>query len=222
MAGPLPRSLVTSPEILDYVAAHSDPADAVLRSLTEETATLGGVSRMQIGSDQSAFLTMLTRLTGARRAIEIGTFTGTSALAIGRGLPDDGRLLCLDVNDRWTSIGRRHWEMAGVSDRIELRLGPALDTIAAFGAGDGPFDLAFVDADKPNYLAYVHALVPHLRAGSLVAVDNTLWDGRVVDPAANDADTAAIKAFNDAVVADDRFDTVLTTIGDGVTLLRVR
>jgi caffeoyl-CoA O-methyltransferase len=221
MATSLPRSLVTSPEILEYVATHSEPPDEVLRSLTEETAALGGVSRMQIGSDQSAFLTMLTRLTGARRAVEIGTFTGTSALAIARGLPDDGRLLCLDVNDRWTSIGRRHWEMAGVAGRIELRLGPALDTIAAFGPDDGPFDLAFVDADKTNYLAYVQALVPHLHVGSLVAVDNTLWDGRVVDPAANDADTAAIKAFNDAVVADDRFDTVLTTIGDGVTLLRV-
>ena len=151
----------------------------------------------------------------------MGTFTGYSALAIARALPDDGRLLCLDVSEEWTSIGRRYWAEAGVGDKIELRIGPGLDTLRALPV-DERFDVAFIDADKPAYLDYVAELVPRLRHGGLMMVDNTIWSGTVADPEVSDDTTVAIRDFNDAVAADPRVTCVVLPIGDGLTLLRKR
>src|SRR5262249_20750807 len=153
--------------------------------------------------EQGAFMTILTRLLGARSAIEIGTFTGYSALCIARGLADGGRLLCCDINEEWTAIAKEYWARAGVADRIELRIAPALEALATLPA-DPVIDLAFIDADKENYADYFEALLPRLRPNGAILVDNTLWSGAVVDPGRNEASTAAIRAFNDMVAADDR------------------
>ncbi len=215
------RSFRLSSEIHDYLIAHGTRPDTVLHDLTEETNALGGVARMQISPEQGAFMTMLTSLMGARHAIEIGTFTGYSSLCVARGLPPEGRLLCCDQSDEWTSIARKYWDRGGVADKIELRVGPALDTLDALPA-EPTFDLAFIDADKTNYLNYLDRLTPRLRTGGLILVDNVLWSGRVLDDDANDADTAAIKRFNDHVAADPRFEVVMLPVGDGLSLIRPR
>ncbi len=214
-------SIGLSAELTAYLVDHSSPLDAVQRSLIEVTGELGEVAGMQIAPEQGAFMTMVTRLTQARRAIEVGTFTGYSALSIARGLPPDGQLLCCDVSEEWTSIARRHWERSGLSDRIDLRLGPALDTLQALPA-DPPFDLAFIDADKVNYASYYQELMRVVRPGGLIMVDNVLWSGRVLDPDEGDTDTRAIAAFNDMVAGDDRVETVMLPVGDGLSLIRVR
>jgi caffeoyl-CoA O-methyltransferase len=175
---------------------------------------------MQIAPEQGAFLTILTRLIGARQAVEVGTFTGYSALSIARGLPTGGRLLCCDVNEEWTSIGRRYWAEAGLSDRIELRLGPAVDTLAALPAGVS-LDLAFIDADKPNYGRYYDEILCRLRPNGVILVDNVLWHGAVVDDS-HDANVDAIRAFNDRIAGDDRVEAVMLPISDGLTLIRKR
>jgi caffeoyl-CoA O-methyltransferase len=216
-----PKSFLLSPELAEYLVAHGTPPDAVQEALIEETATLGAVAGMQIAPEQGAFLTVLTQLIGARRAIEIGTFTGYSALCIARGLPADGRLVCCDVSEEWTAIGRRAWGAAGVADRIDLRIAPALQTLAALPA-DTTFDLAFIDADKPNYSNYFEALLPKMRDNGAILVDNVLWDGRVVKPDADDENTVAIRAFNDQLANDTRVDTVMLPIADGLTLARKR
>jgi caffeoyl-CoA O-methyltransferase len=216
-----PKSFLLSSELADYLVSHGTPPDAVQEALIEETATLGAVAGMQIAPEQGAFLTVLTRLIGARRAIEIGTFTGYSALCIARGLPPDGRLVCCDVSDEWTAIGRRAWGTAGVADRIDLRIAPALETLAAL-PDDTRFDLAFIDADKPNYANYFEALLPKMRTNGAILVDNVLWDGRVVKADADDENTVAIRAFNDKVAIDERVDTVMLPIADGLTLARRR
>ncbi|MFN8052055.1 MAG: class I SAM-dependent methyltransferase [Acidimicrobiales bacterium] len=216
------RNGVIDDEVAHYAAAHSTPPDDVQQHLVEETeAATGAYSGMQIGGDQGVFMEILARAVGARSAIEIGTFTGYSSLAVAKGMGPDGRLLCCDVSEEWTAIARDHWERAGVSDRIDLRIAPALDTLEALDA-DVRFDLAFIDADKVSYLAYLEALVPHLDPGALVLVDNTLWSGRVFDDSVDDPDTVALRAFNEAVAADDRFTVVVLTIGDGVTMLQRR
>lgn len=211
------RSIEMTSELFDYVVSHSttDPIYEQIRAETLEAT--GGSAGMQIGQDQFALLTLLTRLTKARLAIEVGTFTGTSSVAIAKGLGDDGKLICCDINDEWTAIARRHWETAGLTDRIELRLGPASETIAALPA-EPPIDLAFIDADKGGYVDYYEALLPRLRSGGLLIADNTLWSGRVADPSEQDDDTEAIRRFNDRVTADKRCETVILAIGDGVTL----
>ncbi len=214
-----PKSFLLTPDLADYLVAHGTPPDALQRDLIAETAALGAVAGMQIAPEQGAFLTLLTRAVGARRAIEIGTFTGYSALCIARGLPDGGRLLCCDVSEEWTAVGRRYWDKAGVGDRIELRIGPGLDTLAQL-RDDDVFDLAFVDADKPNYANYFDALVPHIRPNGLLLVDNVLWHGAVVDPKADDDNTKAIRAFNDKIAADPRVETVMLPVADGLTLAR--
>ncbi len=216
-----PKSFLLSSELADYIVSHGTPPDGVQQALIKETAALGAVAGMQIAPEQGAFLTVLTRLIGARRAIEIGTFTGYSALCIARGLPDDGRLLCCDVSEEWTAVGKRAWATAGVADRIDLRIAPALETLAALPA-DAQFDLAFIDADKPNYANYFDALLPKMRTNGAILVDNVLWDGRVVKPDADDENTVAIRAFNDKVTRDDRVDTVMLPIADGLTLARKR
>lgn len=200
-----------------YLVAHSSPPDELVRRLRAETATLGGVSRMQISTDEGAFLTIVARLVGARRAVEVGTFTGYSAICIARGLAPGGHLLCCDVSVEWTDIARRYWAEAGLSDTIELRLGPAAETLRALP--DQPaFDLAFIDADKAGYATYWAEIVPRIRAGGAIVVDNVLQGGRVADPAANDDQTAAVRLFNDLVVADDRVHAAMLPIRDGVTL----
>ncbi len=200
-------------ELHDYMVAHGTPLDEIATDLVAETRQLGEVSGMLTTADQAALLTMLTRLISARRAVEIGTFTGFSALAISRGLPDDGQLICLDASEEWTSIGRRYWERAGVASRIELRIGDGHELAAAL---DGEFDLAFVDADKPGYIDYFERLVPLIRPNGLLLFDNTLAGGRVVD---SDGPVDR-KEFNEHIAKDDRVDVVMLGIGDGLTLVR--
>lgn len=203
------------------MVAHSAPPDDVLRELAAETARrFPGPSGMQIGPEQGAFLTLMTRLVGARRALEVGTFTGYSAICIARGLADGGRLTCCDVSDEWTSVARSYWQRAGVADRIDLELRPALETLRALPA-EAVYDLTFIDADKAGYVSYWEEVVPRTRPGGVILVDNTLASGRVIDPAVADADVP-VRAFNEQVRADDRVDLVLLSIGDGVTLARKR
>jgi len=176
---------------------------------------------MQIGDDQGQLLTMLARLIGARRAVEVGTFTGYSSICIARGLAEGGSLLCCDISAEWTEIGRRAWDAAGLADRIELRIAPALDTLQALPR-TADIDLVFIDADKPGYAAYWAELVPRVRPGGLLLADNVLWSGRIADPEAADANTTALRAFNDMVAADDRVETVVLTAFDGLTIARRR
>ncbi|WP_202879291.1 O-methyltransferase [Nocardioides cynanchi] len=211
---------IVSPAINDYLLAHSEPADDVLRDLAEEThRELAGQSGMQISHDEGELLTMLVRLVGARRAVEVGTFTGYSSICIARGLPDDGHLLCCDVSEEFTSVARRYWERAGLAGRISLELGPALETLRALPPGRD-LDFAFIDADKTGYAAYFEEIVTRVRPGGLVVLDNMLRDGRVLEPR-ND-DDRAIHALNEALLADDRVDVVLLPVRDGVSLARVR
>jgi caffeoyl-CoA O-methyltransferase len=215
------RSDWLRPELEDYVTAHSAGPDDVLRDLAAETASaFPDAAEMQIGPEQGVFMTMVTRITGVRRALEIGTFTGYSSICIARGLADGGQLTCCDVSDEWTSVARRYWQRAGLADRIELYLRPALETLRALPAG-ATFDLAFIDADKPGYIGYWDEVVPRIRAGGVILVDNTLASGRVADPAIA-ADRVPVRAFNDHALADDRVDLVLLSIGDGVTMARKR
>jgi|SRR5579884_1750921 predicted O-methyltransferase YrrM len=216
------RRYVASDAIEDYVWSQTRESP-VARRLREETARLPQAG-MQIGPDQAALLALLVRSIGARRCLEIGTFTGMSALAVAAALPVDGRLVCCDVSEEWTAVARRYWAEAGVAARIELRLAPALETLDALLAADGAgqYDFAFIDADKTNYDAYYEACLRLLRAGGLIALDNMLWSGRVADPAEHDADTAALRALNAKIHADARVDCVLLTVGDGVMLVRKR
>ena len=222
MADPDRRTLDVTAELFDYLVAHGTPPDDAYEAIRAETvAATGGFARMQIGPDQYALLTLLARLVGTRLAVEVGTFTGTSALAIARGLEPGGTLVCCDISEEWTGIARRHWADAGVADRIDLRLAPATETLAALPA-DPPVDFAFIDADKGGYVDYYEALVPRLRPGGLLVADNVLWSGAVVDASRTDGDTEAIRRFNDHVLADDRCDRVMLAVGDGITLLRKR
>jgi predicted O-methyltransferase YrrM len=216
------RHLAITDRIEDYVLAHTHESE-VARRLRAETATLPQ-ARMQIGPDQAAFLALLVRSLGARKCLEIGTFTGYSALAVAAALPTDGKLICCDISEEWTAMGRRYWAEAGVAARIDLRLAPALDTLNELlaNAGSGQFDFAFIDADKTGYDSYYEACLILVRAGGLIALDNMLWSGRVADPLQHDADTDAIRALNAKIHADSRVDAVLLTVGDGVMLVRKR
>ena len=195
----------------------------VLRRLREETAALPE-SRMQIAPEEGAFLALLVRILDARKVLEIGTFTGYSSTAMALALPADGRIICCDLSKEWTDVARRAWADAGVADRIDLRLGPALDSLEQlFAAGEeGSFDLAFIDADKANYAGYYEAAVRLVRQGGVIAIDNVLWSGRVADPGVNDEDTNAIRALNDAIASDDRVDIAMLPLADGLTLARIR
>jgi caffeoyl-CoA O-methyltransferase len=214
------KFLPLTPDLYRYVVAHSaPPADDLLHELAAETAALGPESRMQIAVEQGAFLTMLARLMGARRAVEVGTFTGYSAICLARGLADDGRLLCCDVSDEWTAIARRYWVRAGLGDRIELRLGPAIETLRALPATP-EIDLAFVDADKAGYGAYYDELLPRLRPNGLIVFDNALWGGSVVD--STNPSAVALRGLADRVHGDPRVDAVLLGVADGLLLTRKR
>jgi caffeoyl-CoA O-methyltransferase len=200
-----------------YVVDHSEPLDAVQTALVTRTAELGPPSGMQIGPEQAQLLTILVRMLNAKRAVEVGTFTGFSSIAIARGLAPGGTLLCCDVSEEWTTIARNAWQQAGLDDRIELRLAPAAETLKSLPQ-DEPIDFAFIDADKSSYWTYYSELITRLRPGGVIAVDNVLWSGKVADPTTGDEDTEALKEFNDRLVADERVDVVLLPVGDGVTL----
>ncbi|MEV1332765.1 O-methyltransferase [Micromonospora costi] len=214
------KSIPLTDELHAYLVGHGSPPDEVVRDLAEETRSLlPAQASMQVAPEQAAFLTFLTRLIGARQAVEVGTFTGLSSLAIARGLPDGGRLTCFDISEEYTGIARRYWARAGVDDRIELRIGPAGDTLRKL-PHERYLDLAFIDADKTGYPIYWAELVPRMRPGGVIAVDNVLRGGRVIAP--QSADDRAIAAFNDEVLADVRVDAVMLPVADGLTLARVR
>jgi predicted O-methyltransferase YrrM len=214
---------VNPPEIERYVREQTlRETEAQLR-LRRETAALPD-ARMLLAPEVGGLLALLVRLIGARRVLELGTFTGYSALAMALALPADGRILCCDVSEEWTAIARRHWKAAGVADRIELRLAPAAETLAALvrDGRAGTFDLAFVDADKASYPDYYEACLSLLRAGGVVVFDNTLWGGAVADESVTDADTVAIRTLNRRIRADARVDACLLAMGDGATVVRKR
>lgn len=216
-----PRSFLLDEDLWRYVVDHSLKVDPVLARLTERTQELGGPAGMQIGPDQQAFLSMLTRFAGVTNAVEVGTFTGTSALCLARGLAPGGRLVCCDVNEAWTAIAREAWAEAGVDDSIDLRLGPAAETLAAM-APDPVVDLAFIDADKGGYIDYYDELVPRLRPGGWIVADNTLWGGRITEAAPDDDATRALRAYNAHVAVDDRVATVVLSVADGLTISQKR
>ena len=216
------RSFPVTDEIRSYAVTHGTwRPDGVVRELQARTAELGDPAGMQIGDDQGQLLTMLARLVNARRAVEVGTFTGYSSLCIARGLAEGGSLLCCDVSAEWTEIGQRAWAAAGLADRIELRIAPAIDTLRALPLA-ADIDLVFIDADKPSYAAYWDELVPRVRPGGLLLADNVLWSGRITDPEATDANTTALRAFNDVVASDDRVEAMVLTAFDGLTIARRR
>jgi predicted O-methyltransferase YrrM len=222
MLGGMSRSLL--PEAVErYVTQDIARETKVQKKLRAETARLSEAG-MQIGADQAALLALLARLIGTKMAIEIGTFTGYSALVVATALPARGRLFCCDINEEWTAIARRYWKEAGVGDRIELRLAPALKTLAALRSEHGAeaFDFAFIDADKSSYDAYYEACLDLIRPGGLIALDNMLWSGDVADPKVHDADTDALRALNAKIRDDGRVDACLLTVGDGVMLARKR
>jgi len=214
-----PKSFLLTAELASYLVGHGSPPDTLQLALIDETAALGPIAGMQVSPEQGAFLTLLTRLIGARSAVEVGTFTGYSALCIARGLPADGHLLCCDVSEEWTAIARRAWDAGGVADRIELKIAPGADTLRALPREE-TIDLGFIDADKPGYPVYYEELLARLRPNGVLLVDNVLWGGRVTQADADDDNTKAIKAFNDMVAADDRVEAVMLPISDGLTLCR--
>jgi caffeoyl-CoA O-methyltransferase len=213
---------IVDPAVSDYLLTHCTPPDALLRELAAETArAFPGPAGMQVSHDEGELLTMLTRLVGARRAVEVGVFTGYSSICIARGMPADGHLLACDVSEQWTSVARSYWKRAGLEDRIELRLGPALDTLRALPA-EPVLDLAFIDADKGNYPLYYEELIVRLRPGGLIILDNVLRGGEVADPAAQDGGTVAMRRLNDLIAGDGRAESVMLPVRDGVTLVRKR
>jgi len=217
------RTLTLDDTLYDYLQSVSLREPDVLLRLRQETARLP-MARMQISPEQGQFMAFLVRLMGARSCLEVGTFTGYSALACALALPADGELVALDISDEWTSIGRRYWDEAGVGARIHLQLGPAGESLRRLrrAGREGSFDFMFIDADKPGYADYVEQGFHLLRPGGLIAVDNVLWSGRVADPAAADPDTAALRDLNAQLHADQRFDLTMIPVGDGLTLLRKR
>ena len=210
-----------TPELYAYVLAHNPPQDDVLRDLAKETAALGPISMMQIAEEQGALLTMLARLVGARRAVEVGTFTGYSAISIARGLATGGHLLCCDVSEQWTSVARRYFKLANLEDRITLKIAPALDTLRVLPNSE-PIDLAFIDADKTSYRAYYEEILPRLSPNGVIVFDNVLWMGAVVDQTNTSDDTKAIRELNDFLACDQRVDAVMLPVSDGITLVRRR
>ncbi len=214
------RSEQLSEALHEYVVAHSSPPDQLLLDLAQETLRLFGADAgMQIGPEQGTFMRLLAQVTGARRALEVGTFTGYSAICVARGLGTDGRLLCCDVSEEFTTVARTYWQRAGLADRIELRLAPAAQTLAALPA-DTSFDFAFIDADKAGYVTYWDLIVPLMRPGGVLLADNTLSHGKVIDQAEQSASVEGIRRFNEHAAADSRVELVLLPIGDGLTMAR--
>jgi len=213
------RSISLTDSLYEYLLSVSLREPDVLRRLRAETAAYPD-ARMQIAPEQGQFMALLARLTGARRCLEVGVFTGYSSLAVALALPDDGRIVACDVSEEWTAVARRYWAEAGVAHKIDLRLAPALDTLEGLLADGeaGRFDFAFLDADKENYPRYFEMLLALVRPGGLIVADNTLWSGRVADPANDEASTVALRRFNEQLHRDGRVDISLVPIGDGLTI----
>jgi len=216
-------SIGLSQELHAYLVKVGVREPDVLRRLRERTAALPEHG-MQIAPEQGAFMSLLVKVMGARQCLEVGTFTGYSSTAVALALPPEGRLVCCDLSREWTDVAREAWTEAGVADRVELRLGPALETLDQLltEGGAGRFDFAFIDADKPNYDGYVERALYLVRPGGMIAIDNVLWSGRVADPSDNVESTVAIRELNEKLAADERVEVAMVPIGDGLTLLRVR
>jgi caffeoyl-CoA O-methyltransferase len=216
------RSLELDDRLYDYLVQFGTRESELLKDLRNETAKLPAAG-MQIGPEQGAFMGLLVELIGAKRALEVGTFTGYSSLCIAGAMPADGKLICCDVSEEYTKVARDYWRRAGLESKIELRLGPAVATLdALIAANVEPFDFVFIDADKTNYSNYYDRAIQLVRPGGLIAIDNVLWGGDVADPKENDEDTQAIRAVNQMVRNDDRVTLALAPIGDGLTLARKR
>ena len=212
----MPRTLDLTDDLMAYVHARVREHPALVR-LRERTAPMPE-SGMQIGAEQGAFMALLVKLTGARRLVEVGTFTGYSSTVMALALPPDGRIVCCDVSREWTDIAREAWADAGVADRVDLRIAPAAETLTALEAD--AFDLAFIDADKPGYDTYYTECLRLVRPGGLILLDNTLWSGKVADPSVDDESVRAIRAINDRIAADDRVEQVILPLADGLTMVR--
>lgn len=208
-----------SSTLYKYAVEHGHNDDPIRRELSEETAKLGPISAMEIAAEQGTLMAILATAIGAKSAVEVGTFTGYSALCVARALPDDGHLLCCDVSEQWTSIARRYWEKAGVTNKITLKLGPAVETLRALPASH-TFDFAFIDADKSSYRTYYEEILKRTRPNGLILLDNVLWNGAVIDQTNQTEDTKAIRAINDFIVHDDRVEAVMLTLADGLTIVR--
>lgn len=217
------RFIEMSDELYDYISAHANPStDQISERLATTTSErFGMLAGMNIGQDQGRFLKMLVGSSGAHTVVEVGTFTGMSALWMSRGLPPGGRLICFDITDEYLPTAIEAWEQAGVADRIEVRIGPAAEGLAALPE-QRHIDLAFIDADKPGYHVYLELLLPRLSVGGVIAVDNVLWSGHVIDPDDDSDSTVALREFNDHVAQRDDIDAVMLPIGDGITLITPR
>ena len=214
-------TLQLNEKVQDYLLGHSLRESTACQQLREETRPMK-MGMMQVSPEQGQFMAFLVELPGARKAVEVGTFTGYSALCVAQALPEEGTLVCCDVSEEWTAVGKKHWEQAGVSDRIDLRIGPAVDTLKAMcdSGEEGSFDFGFIDADKTNYQYYYEHVLALLRTGGLLLIDNVLWGGKVLDPSVDDADTVALRELNARIVADNRVEVVMLSVGDGLTLVR--
>jgi predicted O-methyltransferase YrrM len=217
------RSISLTDSLYQYLLSVSLRESQLLLDLREETSVMPA-GRMQISPEQGQFMALLMRLIGARRCLEVGVFTGYSSLSVAMALPDDGRIVACDVSEKWTTIARNYWRAAGVEHKIDLRLAPAVETLDGLIASGqaGAYDAAFIDAGKPNYLAYYERVLVLLRSGGLVLVDNTLWGGKVADKEYSDVDTVALRHFNEVLHADARVDLSMLPVGDGLTLARKR
>ena len=216
------KTIAMTPALYDYLLDKGVREHEVLRALRERTSELAE-RNMQIAADQGAFMQMLVKITGAKHIIEVGTFTGYSALAMAMALPEDGELVACDVSEEWTSIGKGFWEEAGVADRIRLEIAPALETLDALleEGKTNHFDMAFVDADKENYMGYYERLLELVRPGGIILLDNVLWGGSIIDASNQDPSTIALRELNDALSQDTRVELVMLPVSDGLTLARV-
>ena len=212
-----PKYTALTDELHDYLVENGSRQDEVLSRLAAETAELGDIAVMQIAPDQGALISLLVHAIGATRALELGTFTGYSAICIARGLPPDGRLVACELDERYAEIAQRHFADAGVADRIELRLGPAIETLRAMPAGE-LYDFAFIDADKQSYGDYYELCLEHLRPGGLMMLDNVLMRGRVLDPEPDDEGARVVAELNDRIAGDDRVEVAMLGVADGITL----
>jgi caffeoyl-CoA O-methyltransferase len=214
------RFITLNPDLRDYLVEHSSFRDGIATEVEQAAREMGDLEEMQIGGDQAAFITLLVGAIGARRALEIGTFLGYGAISIARGLPEDGKLICCEINEEYAERARQHLSHAGLAERTEIKVGPALDTLA--GLDDGAYDFAFIDADKVGYPAYYEECLRLIRANGLIMLDNTLREGTVLDPPEGDQGTAVIVELNDRIAADGRVDVAMLGIADGITLARKR
>jgi len=216
-----PKTLGLAADLHAYLVAHGAAPDPVLERLAADTLAMGQISRMQIAPEQGAFLTMLAKLLDAKLIVEVGTFTGYSSVCLARGLAEGGRLICCDVSTEYTDRAVQAWAEAGLSDRVDLRIAPGAETLRAL-PHDPPIDMAFIDADKSGYATYYAEIVARMRPGGIVAVDNVLWGGAIIDPSDTSRDTVSLREFNDMVIADARVEVVMLPIADGLTLCRKR